>query len=219
MGQPGSKTLRCKLGLQCIWSSLTVVLFGLALSSHAPAWGVPIQKVDVSELRKALRFYQSIERLEVDFKQTKILKDIALELKSEGRMTLSLPHRVQWKILKPQPLTVELEQQKVTIQSATATQTFSQSENPSAKDRKNFETMLSWLKLDPDAIAANYFISKIAENQYRFVSQETSDPVFKALEMELLPAGHVSKLRFQESSGDEIRIQFSKPVVVYRKNK
>lgn len=190
-----------------MWS--TVLLFAL------PAFvGAASTSVTKPELEKALGFYQSIKRLEVDFKQTKILKDIQLELKSEGHMTMILPDHVQWKILKPEPMTVDLEQQKITIRSSAGNQTFSQADNPSARDRKSFSTMLSWLKLDASAIMSQYDVQRPAARRFRFVAKDKDEPLLKSIELALTPAGHVATLLFQEISGDEIRLEFSKPKVI-----
>jgi outer membrane lipoprotein-sorting protein len=173
--------------------------------------------VTVEELQRALTKYQAIERLDVDFKQTKTLKDIELDLKSEGHLTLKLPAEVEWKILKPQPMTVVLADQKITIHSASSTQTFSQAENPSAKDRQSFQTMLTWLKLDAAAIADKYKVSEIGPREYRFVAKDPNEPVVKSLQMKMDPSGHVADLLFEEVSGDSLKLTFAKPKVIYKK--
>lgn len=208
-GNSGVNGLASKIALQCIWS-ITLCL-GLAATAHAAS-----KAVTKPELEKALAFYQRIQKLDVDFKQTKTLKDIQLDLKSEGHMTMTLPDHVQWKIHKPEPMTVDLEQQKITIHSGSGTQTFSQDQNPSAKDRKGFATMLSWLKLDSSAIMNHYDVTQLAPRKYRFTAKDKDEPMLKSLEMELTSSGHVAQLLFQEVSGDEIRLQFSKPKVVFK---
>ncbi|MGZ3723189.1 MAG: LolA family protein, partial [Bdellovibrionales bacterium] len=147
---------------------------------------------------------------------TKTLKDIQLDLKSEGHLTLQRPDQVEWKILKPQPMTVNLAQQKITIKSASSTQTFSQADNPSTKDRQSFATMLTWLKLDATAIADKYKVTETGTRQFRFVSKDPNEPVIKSLEMQMDDSGHVSNLLFEEVSGDSIRLAFAKPKVTYR---
>jgi len=200
-----------KIRLQCIWSFLLVPL--------SLAWGAAEKPVDLATLQKALKSYQSIDRLDVDFKQTKILKDINLELKSEGHLTVKAPDQVEWKIVKPEPLTVTLEQQKVTVKSSSGTQSYQQSENPSTKDRESYATLLTWLKLDAGAIADKYNVTELAKNHYRFVSKDPHEAMIKALEMEMAPDNHVSKLIFDEVSGDQMRLAFGKPKVTYRSQK
>jgi outer membrane lipoprotein-sorting protein len=200
-----------KIPLQCILS--------ISLLPLSWAWAATEQPVSVDQLQKALSAYQSIEQLDVDFKQTKTLKDIQLDLKSEGHLTLKLPDLVVWKILKPQPMTVDLDQQKITIHSPSSTQTFEQSQNPSAKDRRSFATMLTWLKLDAGAIAAKYSVTEPAPRHYRFVSKDPHEPMLKSLEMEMTAAGHVAELTFEEVSGDQIHLHFGKPTVTYRAKK
>ncbi len=195
-----------------MWSFTWVI----ALSGALAAASTPVGR---EELKTALARYQAIKRLDVDFKQTKSLKDLNLTLNSEGHLNLIPPDHVQWKITKPQPLTVDLEQQKITIRSASGTETFSQSENPSEKDRKSFAMMLTWLKLDADAILQKYTVSKLKSRTFRFVTKDPGEPMLKSLEMELTEAGHVATLLFQEASDDEMRLVFARPKVIYRKAK
>ena len=208
-GNSGVDGLAPKIALQCIKS----FALALALPATVHAANKPVTQ---PELQSALKLYQNIQKLDVDFKQTKTLKDIQLDLKSEGHMTMTLPDHVQWKILKPEPMTVDLQQQKITIHSATNTQTFSQDQNPSAKDRKSLATMLSWLKLDAGAIMSQYDVVQLAPHKFRFTAKDKDEPMLKSLEMELTPAGHVAVLLFHEASGDEIRLQFAKPKVVLK---
>jgi hypothetical protein len=192
----------------------------MALAPLSPALAAPSPRnVSVDDLKKALTLYHSISRLDVDFQQTKTLKDMDLKLKSEGHLTLSLPQRVEWKILKPTPLTVELEKDKITIHSGSGTQVFSQAENPSAKDRESFQTLLTWLKLDAEEINRKYDVTLTGPGQYRFTSKNPDEPVMKSLEMKLSKAGHVQELRFHEASGDQVQIRFAKPKVTYRRTR
>jgi outer membrane lipoprotein-sorting protein len=197
--------------MQCIWSFLLVPLCWALAAAETP--------VDLQTLQKALKSYQSIDRLDVDFKQTKILKDINLELKSEGHLTVKAPDQVEWKILKPEPMTVTLEQQKITIKSASGTQSYQQAENPSAQDRESYATLLTWLKLDAGAIAEKYTVTALGKNRYRFVAKDPHEPMIKALEMDMGSDNHVHQLVFDEVSGDQMRLAFGKPKVIYRLRK
>src|SRR5262245_53539473 len=101
--------------------------------------------VSVSELRQALTHYQKIERLDVDFKQTKHLSDLAMDLESTGHLSLSPPDHVEWRILKPEPIRVELQAGRITIHGAGGTETYN-SADAKDKDRRRMESMLNWLK-------------------------------------------------------------------------
>ncbi|NJL25766.1 MAG: hypothetical protein HC902_11715 [Calothrix sp. SM1_5_4] len=102
-------------------------------------------------MKNVLARYRDVERLEVSFDQTKHLKDMRLRLESSGRMTLELPERVTWKILKPREVTVRLDQEKISIENGAAgaegREEFRAADSPSAKDRRNYEILLNWLKL------------------------------------------------------------------------
>jgi len=183
--------------IQCIWSTQ-------AASPVAPA-----------ELKTALAKYQAMASLEVPFKQIKTLKDIQLRLESEGILKVQLPNRVEWKVLKPQPLEMVLEQDKVTVKSDGKEDTFRASEG-SAKDQRSFHDLLNWLRLDADALTRDYQVSRLSPNRYRFVAKNP-DSVIKALNMDLSKAGHLQKLTFEEAAGDEIRIEFGIPQVKYQR--
>lgn len=188
------------------------------MASHVVAAATP-QPVSVEELSQALKQYRSLEGLDVAFKQTKTLKDMDIKLHSDGHLSLSLPDKVEWKILKPTPLTVVLEKEKITINSASGSQVFSQAENPSAKDRQGFLTLLTWLKLDATEISEKYRVTKTGPRQFRFEAKNPQEPVLKALEMKLATSGYVSELFFHEVSGDDVTIIFGKPKVRYHAKK
>ena len=172
--------------------------------------------VTAPELAKHLAYYKSIERLDVDFKQVKVLSDLDLKLRSEGHLSLKFPDHVEYRISKPEPLRVELDKQKISIFSPDGMQTFSQSENPSAKDQKNFATMLSWLRLDAASISEKYTIIETSAHHFHFVAKEPQEMMMKALDMEVAPDGHVIHLTFFEVSGDQLRLDFGVPKVTRR---
>lgn len=196
--------------VQCVWSTLLLCL----LAAASPVWSAT--PVSVGELKSALKRYQSMESLEVPFKQIKSLTDLNLELRSEGRLTLTLPDRVLWEILKPQPTTVLLEQDKITLDSNGKKETFKPGDSNSTKDKQSFADLLNWLKLDAEAIAQNYTVSKTTDRTYTFAAKRP-DSAVKSLEMELTKSGDVAELNFNESSGDKIKIQFGKPKITHKK--
>ena len=156
--------------------------------------------------------YQKLKSLEVSFEQTKILKDMQIELKSSGVLKLEPPNKVEWKITKPQPLTVRLDKDRIAITSDGKTETFKTGEGPTAKDRRNFEDLLNWLSLDAHAIAKNYSVTKLGERNFRFQAKRP-DATIRDMTMTLNKNGHVDLLKFDEASGDQISIRFATPKV------
>jgi hypothetical protein len=172
-------------------------------------------EVGVEDLRKALSRYQAIEKLDVDFKQTKHLSDLALDLNSEGHLSLRRPDHVEWKITKPESLSVELEGGRIRIHGAKGDETFDSADAQEA-DRRRMEALLNWLKLDADAIARDFTIEKKDTTHFTFTAKPGHPSLVTALEMELAASGHVTKLLFRERSGDEIRLSFGTPKLVYK---
>lgn len=198
---------------RCAWSWLVSGLLIASTATGRPA----AQSVSSEALSKVLNAYQNISHLEVDFQQTKKLKDIDLKLESSGILKVDPPHGVLWRVIKPNPVMVTLSQQTIVIQTASGTQTFSQSENPSEKDRKSFSNMLGWLKLDAEAISNQYEVTQPGPSQYRFVAKDKKATSLQNLEMQMTPEGHIRVLKIEEESGDSIEIRFGKPKIHRRK--
>lgn len=168
---------------------------------------------DAVALKRVLSKYQSMSSLQVAFKQTKTLKDIQLKLESEGVLKVQLPNKVEWKITKPQPLEMMLDQETITLSSDGKTSVFRMSEG-STKDQRAFHAMLNWLRLDADALLKDYDVTELGKNRYRFAAKK-GDTGMKALIMTVNKNGHVETLTFEEIAGDEILIRFGAPKVVY----
>ncbi len=165
----------------------------------------------MADLKKALANYQVISRLEVDFKQTKILKGMKTKLESSGRLILERPGKVEWRVLDPQELTVILEPGKIAVTNAEGkTETFSIGEVGNPRDQRNLEDMLNWLKLDADLIAAAYDVTRVDATTLDFQAKR-ADSAMKKLRMKLTPKGDVRELKFTEASGDEMVIAFGTP--------
>lgn len=156
-----------------------------------------------------------MENFEVPFKQVKMLKDLQLKLESEGFLKVHLPNKVEWKVTKPQPLELTLEENRITIRSDGKVDKFDASEG-SVKDQKGFRDLLDWLRLDADGLLKNYKVTQLGPNRYKFESLNPGIGM-KALTMSLGKSGHVSSLSFEELGGDEILISFGHPKVKYRK--
>jgi outer membrane lipoprotein-sorting protein len=190
-----------RLLIQCIWSTLLLPLGAAAMS--------------VPELQKVLNHYQALEQLDVDFKQIKRLKDMKLELASEGHLRLQPPSRVEWEIRKPQPMMVVLSQDKITVKSDEKEEVYKLSEAGTTRDRRRLSDLLSWLRLDADEILKSFAAEKRSEQSYEFVAK-SADPMIKRLALTLTLRGHVQRIVFFEASGDEIQMDFATPVLKYR---
>lgn len=176
-----------------------------------------VQPVTVEDLRSALKKYQGMTNLEVDFKQIKTLKDMDIKVESEGHMSIEMPDLVRWQMTKPSSMKVELNRDHITIESASAKNNVDTAQIPVAQ-RQEFLNMFNWLKLDADAIAKSYSVTKTGRDAYTFAAND-SGAMFKSLDMTLDKDGHVKDMRFKEKSDDEMFLRFSKPIVKYAKKK
>ncbi|MBS1961834.1 MAG: outer membrane lipoprotein carrier protein LolA [Bdellovibrionales bacterium] len=181
--------------------------------------------VSETALAEKLRFYASIKTLETDFHQVKDLRDLGMQMKSEGRLTLRRPDAVIWEVRKPARVKVELDSKGIRITSgegkSATVQTFSSSEM-SAQMQKDKATsslhdLVAWLKLDAHALSEQYAITTTgtdARGQSRFVFTPKKPGPFASMEMELAKAGHLAKLVLNEASGDRMTLEFARPKVV-----
>ena len=148
----------------------------------------------------------------MNFTQVKTFKDMDLKLESSGQLTLIPPGHVEWSVVKPQPMKVVLDKDAITMTADGNTETFKTGEAITTKDRKNFEDLLVWMKLDAETIAARYRVSRESSEIFHF------DPIFpdaplRRLTMALAKSGEVKRLTFFEKSGDKMEISFGAPKV------
>jgi outer membrane lipoprotein-sorting protein len=172
--------------------------------------------VTEAQLGEKLRFYAGIATLESDFHQVKDLKELGMQMKSEGRLTLKRPDSVIWEIRKPAHVKVELDLKKIRITSgdgASATvQTFTADQMPKDKDASSLRDLVAWLKLDAHALADQYVITKTTEDHFNFAPKKTGP--FRTMEMDLSKAGHLKTLTLNETSGDRMILSFERPRVL-----
>lgn len=184
-------------------------------------WSLAVEPKPVSpeHLKQALKKYEGLETLETSFKQVKTVKGMDLKLDSEGTLKITFPNKVEWKVTKPEKVTVVLIGDRIQISSDGKTQEFRASEG-SAKDQAAFQDLLRWLKLDADGILRAYNVMETSGGQkprvFNFIPKESAGVPLKNLFLTLSADGHMEKLFFNETSGDDIAIKFSKPKLKYR---
>lgn len=171
------------------------------------------------ELAKSLRFYQTILEFEAPFKQIKHLKEMGVDLKSEGRLDVERPDRVSWEILKPSHVEVTIDKTEVRMTSGEGADKsehrFQLSELPKDKGAGGVGLIMPWLLLDAERIAADYKITKVDDKTFRF-QPRTSSKLFEQIEIVLAPTGFLRRLTLNESSGDFLEITFESPKIKKR---
>lgn len=178
-------------------------------------WGDPL--VTDAEMAKYLQFYASITHLDVDFKQTKTLVDMGINLKSQGHLVLDRPDKVVWQVTQPSALTVRLDKTSVQIQTGSGpdaqVQTLSIGDGQTSADTasNSLAGLAAWLTLDNKALSAQYRIYKKDRDSFRFVPKDRKTSPFESLEMTLNTSGHLRALTIHEISHDTIQIDFMTP--------
>jgi hypothetical protein len=185
---------------------------GASLSARS-AVAVPVTE---QELAAKLRFYAKIGTLETDFHQVKVLKELGMEMKSEGRLTLKRPDSVVWEVTKPAPVKVELGRAGVRItngEGASArVENFPTAEMPKEGSASSLHDLVAWLRLDAHALSTQYAIAKTAPDHFIFTPKKPGP--FRTMEMDLSQDGHLKKLVLNEATGDQMRLTFAKPRVM-----
>ena len=194
--------------LQCVlFASMGLILMAAA------------KPIDEAQLSKALAKYHSIEKLKVGFKQKKFLKDMNMSLESEGVLSLMPPSLVIYQLTKPAPMKVTLDPEQIKIENGSGSdakvQIIKTSTIPGESEKRNLKAMVTWLKMDPHALAGEYEISESEKNHYLFRPHDSTS-AFQSLEMELGKSGHVSHLIMKEQSGDRIEFFFETPQINYQ---
>lgn len=169
-----------------------------------------------AELAERLKFYRSVHEFSVEFQETKHLKDMGLDLKSEGRLEVAPPDRVIWQIRKPSPLTVRIDTKRVEIVSGVGKEESRQEVklDDISGDRRGggIGSILPWLTLDAERLTADYRVTQIDDQDFRFESRTRPEKI----ELRLGKGGVLRRLRLFESSGDSIELSFDNPVVKRR---
>lgn len=177
-----------------------------------------VQTITEEALAKRLHFYQSFSQLKVNFKQVKILKDLKLKLHSEGRLQVIRPDQVIWEVIQPSKILVKLNQKVIEVTSGegagASTQKWKISDMPKEKDAKSLGSLIAWLQLDSHALSQQYQITSSRAQTFEFIPRDMSSSPFVKLNMTLAQGGHLKSLVIDETSGDEIQIDFGTPQLI-----
>jgi outer membrane lipoprotein-sorting protein len=182
-----------------------LTLLGLVLGTVTWAAPRPIEK---QELASQLTYYQSIQTLRTKFHEIKTLKEMKLTLESDGELTVIRPSKVIWKVTRPSPLTVILEESRLQILDSEGK---GETLAIEGEAKKSLKSLVAWLKLDPNELFETYQISDLGENKFRFEPKVPAESPLRALVMQIRPKSYVEQLQIEERSGDSLTIRFEKP--------
>ncbi len=207
--------------------SLLVASFGgpflvlsVSLFLATAAFAAPPQPVAEAELQALFAKYADLDRLSVDFTQTKTLKDIPTKLKSSGHLDVQAPDALTWTLLKPSFLEFELVKGDAQITSGTGTdrtvQKFTKAQMASSAQAKSLEGLASWLKFDAGYLLKEYKISKDESGALEFAPKSPETSPFAKIHLEFSKTQTVKHLTLSETSGDVIELEFQTPKIQKR---
>ena len=183
------------LTAQCIWS--------------IAAGALPGKEMTQIDLVNALKSYENVAKLEANFHQKKVLKDLDMSLMSEGRLTFARPDQVTWEILKPSPLLVELNAQEIRMHNGKEIQTI----KAGGPQTQSLQSMITWLKLDATEIYKESEVFEVGPRHYLFKPRQINSSPFSSLDLTLSAKGFLEKFVLHEKSGDLLEIVFQTPKV------
>jgi len=190
-----------------------IYLYAASLAIPLLAQGIELSS---SQIQDQLKVYSSLDSFRTHFKQTKRLKGLNLELKSEGVLTVRRPREIVWEVSKPSPLTLKMNENQLTLiqqgDEGKKEQKWTLGSGNVDAGSKGLDRMVAWLRLDAAEIAREYHVSREASGELicRPKKEETNDP-FLSLKLQLRKDGSLSKLFLNERSGDVLEISFTPP--------
>lgn len=175
------------------------------------------QPVGETELQALFQKYAGIERLSVDFDQTKTLKDIPTKLKSQGHLEVKAPDALTWTVSKPSFLEFKLvngDAQITTGKGADAsTQKFTKAQMASSAEAKSLDGLASWLKFDSSFLMKEYTVTKDEKGALEFTPRKLDSSPFSKIQLEFSKNETVKHLVLIEKSGDTIELEFKNPLI------
>jgi outer membrane lipoprotein-sorting protein len=206
-----SQQLKIKeLSLRC-YILVLVFISSLATSVQAATTAV----LQDPELAQLLSFYQSIDRLETSFHQVKRMKQMKMQLKSEGRLKIHRPDEVQWEITKPSHVLAAFDQKTVRLETGEGeqktVQVLNRNDLSERKEAQALKSLTTWMQMDPVALSQEYEIQKLQPEYYQFTPKQKESSPFEKIELKISQKKFIRELSLFEKSGDTIQITFETP--------
>lgn len=185
---------------------VSTVLF-LAYVAHGRT---PPVDLNQNTLEKYLLPYAKVNKLSAQFKQKKRIKDLDIELLSEGKMIFEKPQKIQWIITKPSPIEVQIDAEKISISSSKAgqrqTQILQLSQISENQNTMGFSLFVPWIQRDAAKILSVYKVAQINDHHLVFTSKKPS--LFRSIDMRTGKNGLIEKMTFLENTEDSLEISF-----------
>lgn len=173
------------------------------------------------KLKEILIKHQTQIPFHSSFTQVKSVKEMGIELASEGELEVKAKGYATWKILKPAFLSVEISPEAIKIYN-------DPQGNPriikkNAANGSEFEGG-SWMKLlmeNPEDLMKNFAVSDLGNNRFKLVPLGKKEG-FDSLVLGFKVDSHIEEVLIQENTEDTLKINFvtqSKDVKSVRRKK
>lgn len=148
--------------------------------------------------------HQKLMPFKSSFKQIKSVKEMGIELSSEGVLEVKSLSEATWQINKPGYLRVEI--------SSAELRMYSDPKSAPRVIKKSSSTTGdgSWLNLlmdKPEEVLKHFQISEIAPKKFKLVPNDSKQG-FEFMELEFLQNAKIKELFIQENKDDSIKITF-----------
>lgn len=169
-----------------------------------------------AEVAERLKGYADLKSFKTRFTQLKHLKEVGVDLKSDGELVVHRPNEVIWTVRHPAFLTLSITPQEIHLTQGEGAEKREQrwklGTQISEEYVKGIRDLVAWLKLDVKTITETYTLDETKPNELtctRKVEDKTSP--FKSMRMKIGAKGHLEKLFLEERSGDAMELTFSPP--------
>ena len=168
--------------------------------------------LNLEQLRTLFKPYESVSELQVSFQQRKTISGLKKPLLSEGELRLQKPDFVQWTVLKPSFLRIEMQKKQMRLETGSdpknkRTQVLSESETGS------LTSLVAWMRMDAGLLAEQYQVTSLGSRRYAFVPKNPASFPMEKMEIEMGAQDFLKTLTLFEKSGDRIEITFATPQV------
>jgi hypothetical protein len=162
------------------------------------------------DLASDLQYYKNVQRLEAQFKQTKTLTNLGIDLVSTGSFTLEKSEhpQVTWQMDTPAFIKFV-----ITPSSIVSFDQPNQKEGKTLLDNQSVATRMlrpifAWLSMDSQQIKQDFIVHKLHADQFTLTAKDAASATIAKITMQLGKDKLLKNLTLLEKSKDKITISF-----------
>ncbi len=179
-----------------------VVIFSLIFTSN-----FSYAQAGTAALQKLLLDHQKSIPFKSHFTQVKTLKEMGVELNSEGELEVRAQGYATWKLLKPSFLSVELSPNEIKIYSDPKAAPRIIKKDQSKGDAMEASAWMELLMEKPQTLSQHFNVTQISPLKFK-VTPLNSKRGFEAIEILFTPKAKLSEVVIFENSEDTLKIKF-----------